>query len=218
MTARAWFGPLLRIAAAALVVVATVGAARWILRATDLGTGRALQALNDSLRVELAAKEARLDSLRLAAAAAAQPHDDATAASLAGETRLRRAIAAARAAARRDSLAMVAAIEELARRAEEQLRLQAIERQTAIERIRRLEVTVTYAPVVLGTARALVDVQGEQLESERARRSWWRSLLRVVCVAGPTAGGAAAGTLSAGPGGAAVGATIGMAAGALACR
>lgn len=212
-------GPLLRIAAAAALVLAgAVGGARWILRVTDPGARDRLQAVNDSLRVELATKEARLDSMRRAAEEAAQPHTSATAASLAGEARLRRAIADARAAARRDSLAMVAALEALARRAEEQLRLQAIERQTAAERIRRLEVTVTYAPVVLGTARALVDVQGEQLERELARRSWWRSLLRGVCVAGPTAGGAAAGTLAAGPGGAAVGATVGLAAGALACR
>lgn len=212
-------GPLLRIAAAAaLLIAATVGGARWILRATDPGDRARLQAVNDSLRVELATKEARLDSMRRAAEEAAQPHADAVDSSLAGERRLRQAIADARAAARRDSLAMVAAIEQLARRAEEQLRLQAIERQTAAERIRRLELTVTYAPVVIGTARALVDVQGEQLERERARRSWWRVLVRGLCVAGPTAGGAAAGTLAAGPGGAAVGATVGLAAGALVCQ
>ncbi|WKW11242.1 hypothetical protein Strain138_000478 [Pseudogemmatithrix spongiicola] len=110
------------------------------------------------------------------------------------------------------------ALEELARRLEEQLRLQAFERQTAAERIRRLQVTVTYGPVVLGTARSLVDAQGEQLEPERARRSWWRSLLRGARVAGPTAGGAAAGTLAAGPGGAAVGGTVGLASGAAPCR
>lgn len=218
MSWRTWFGPLLKLAAAALVIAGTVGGARWILRVTDPGDRDRLQAVNDSLRVELATKEARLDSMRRAAEEAAQPHTSATAAALAGEARLRRAIADARAAARRDSLAMAAAIEDLARRAEEQLRLQAIERQAASERIRRLEVTVTYAPVVLGTARALVDVQGDQLERERARRSWWRVLVRGLCAAGPTAGGAAAGSVAAGPGGAAVGATLGFGFGAAVCN
>ena len=218
MSWRTWFGPLLKLAAAALVIVGSVGGARWILRVTDPGDRDQLQAVNDSLRVELATKEARLDSMRRAAEEAAQPHMDATAASFAGEARLRRAIAQARAAVRQDSLAMVAALEELTRRADEQLRLAAIERQTAAERIRRLDLTVTYAPVVLGTARTLVEVQVDQLERERALRRWWRSLIRVVCVAGPTAGGAAAGTLAAGPGGAAVGASVGLVAGATACR
>lgn len=223
MSARAAFAwsryvPLLQLVVAALVVVALVAGARGILRLTDPGDGARLQALNDSLRAELAAKEQRLDSLARAAAAAKPPHVDATAASLDGEAQVRRAIAQARAAVRQDSLAMVAALEELAARAEEQLRLAAIERQTAAERIRRLELTVTYAPVVLGTARALVDVQDEQLERERAHRSWWRVLLRGVCYAGPVAGGAAVGTLVGGPGGAAIGGTAGLGAGALACR
>ncbi|WKW11810.1 hypothetical protein Strain138_001076 [Pseudogemmatithrix spongiicola] len=129
--------------------------------------------------------------------------------------KLRRAIAEARAAVRRDSLAMAVALEELARRAEEQLRLAAIERQTAAARIRGLDLTVTYAPVVLGTARALVDVQDTQLA--RGRRCWWRVALTGVCYAGPVARGAAAGAVAAGPAGAAAVAVLGMVAGATAC-
>lgn len=216
--ARRWFGPLLQLVVAALVVVALVAGTRGILRWTDPGDARALQASNDSLRAELAVQRLRLDSMARAAAAAARPHTEATTAAVAGEAQVRRAIAQARAAVRQDSLAMVAALEELAQRAEEQLRLAAIERQTAAERIHRLELTVTYAPVVLGTARALVDVQVEQLEREQAAGSWWRVLLRGVCYAGPVAGGAAVGTLVGGPGGAAIGGTAGLGAGALACR
>jgi hypothetical protein len=212
---------LLQLAAAALVVVGVVAGARWILRATDPGGARALQVQADSLRRVLASREVTLDSLRAAALEAKAPHEAAKVATDSGAAALRRQIQSARDAARRDALAVADArreLEELARRAEEQLRLQAIERQAATERIRRLEVTVTYAPVVIGTARALVDVQEEQLDRERARRSWWRMVVRGVCVAGPTAGGAAAGTVAAGPGGAAVGATVGLAVGATACR
>lgn len=216
-----WFGPLLELAAAALVVVGVVAGARWILRATDPGDTRALQAQADSLRHELASREATLDSLRAAAAEARIPHEAAQVATDSGTAALRRQIQSARDAARRDALAVADArreLEELARRAEEQLRLQAIERQTASERIRRLEFTVTYVPVVLGTARALVDVQEEQLDRERAQRSWWRRIVRSACYVAPVAGVASAGSVAAGPIGAALGGAVGLTISARACR
>jgi hypothetical protein len=113
---------------------------------------------------------------------------------------------------------MVAALEELARRAEEQLRLQAIERQTAGERIQRLEATVRYVPIVLADARALVSVQDEQLDRVRRSQSWWRRLLGSGCTASVASGGSALGAAIGAVPGAAIGGFAGALVGVLACR
>lgn len=213
-----WSRLIVPIAGAAVALAAIVAGARWILRATDPGDWRALQAENDSLRTTLADKEQRLDSMTRAALEAAAPHQEAEQATTAGAEELRRSIASARAALTRDSVAMVAALEDLARRAEEQLRLQAIERQTASERIRRLEATVRYVPVVLGDAHALVSVQDEQLDRVRRSQSWWRRLLGSGCTASVASGGGALGAAIGAVPGAAVGGFTGAIIGVFSCR
>lgn len=69
-----------------------MGGARWIPHATDPGDGRALQAQADSLRSELASREATLDSLRAAALEARIPHEAAQVATDSGAAALRRQI------------------------------------------------------------------------------------------------------------------------------
>jgi hypothetical protein len=213
-----WSTLIVPIAGAAVALAAIVTGARWILRATDPGDWRALQAENDSLRTTLVEKELRLDSMTRAAREAAAPHQEAEQATTAGAEELRRSIANARAALSQDSVAMVAALEELARRAEEQLRLQAIERQAASERIHRLEATVRYVPVVLGDARALVSVQDEQLDRVRRSQPWWRRLLGSGCAASVASGGGALGAAIGAVPGAAVGGFTGAIIGVFSCR
>lgn len=213
-----WSRLIVPIAAAVFALVAIVAGARWILRATDPGDWRALQAENDSLRATLSVKELRLDSMTRAALEAAAPHQAAVQSTTAGAEELRRSIAAARAALTRDSVTMVAALEDLARRAEEQLRLQAIERQTASERIQRLEATVRYVPIVLADARALVSVQDEQLDRVRRSQSWWRQLLESGCLAGVASGGGALGAAIGAVPGAAIGGFAGAVVGVVSCR
>lgn len=198
-----------------LVVAVALG---WGGRGVLAAEQRVLRARADSLRVQLRETEARFDSLAAAARAAAPPHEDAARAVDSARVELRRSIATARAALQQDSVAMARALEDLARRAEEQMRLQAIERQAATERIRRLEVTVTYAPVVMRDARALITVQGEALAAARAERSPGRRVLRAVCYVAPVAGAAALGAVIGNVGGAAVGGVSGLAAASLACK
>lgn len=88
-----------------------------------------------------------------------------------------------------------------------------VELRRSADVIGMLEVQVVALVDTLLQARAAVDVREKQLQ-----RPWWRRALSFSCQGGTTAGTAGLGAMAGGPGGAMVGAVVGVIGSHVACR